>query len=442
MRTKFVLWLAVCIVATSLGPCLMADDGEKKIDWFGSLRARPEYNDNLSDVATGRDDKVGYVSYRINLGLSVELDKNVSLLFDGQAVGLWGENEMPFASGPSQDATSAKFNFFQAYGEAKNINDSPFSLRIGRQKLVYADEWLLGDLDHFGGTSWDAMVGVIDGDFADVSFIWGKGAEMDVPEMFYDPEYEDTNGDWDLYAGWASMKLADAMTLDAGVIYSLDRRKPGEEFTPYTDKRWTATVNYHWGEGEGLFIDANAAMQWGRPMFIPDPESPEPKIDANAAEVTVGWVFEAAKARHQVHGRFARYSGDDPNTIDVEYFDPLAQDFHGRYGYLDLWHGFWGLDAFVGGSPGAQFIQLAFESRLASGLTLTGLYQDVSSAEAPSPTNTNRNLGDEYGFLFAYDYSEHASFEVGLAQLYPGEGLLQYGNSTVRRFYVNTLVRF
>ena len=28
-------------------------------DWFGSLRVRPEYNENLSDLASGLDDKIG-----------------------------------------------------------------------------------------------------------------------------------------------------------------------------------------------------------------------------------------------------------------------------------------------------------------------------------------------------------------------------------------------
>lgn len=443
MSRKIVCCLAVCVVASGLAPSFMADDGEKKIDWFGSLRARPEYNDNLSDVATGRDDKVGYVSYRINLGASVELENDITLLFDGQAVGLWGEDGTPIAGGPSQDNSSAKFNFFRAYAEARNIRDTPFTLRIGRQPLVYGDEWLLGDLDFYGGTSWDSMVGTIDGDFADVSFIWGKGAEMDMPDAFVDPEFADEDGDWDLYATWAKMGLAENMTLDAGVIYSFDRRKISPELAPYTDKRWTATAHFHWGEETGLFVNANAAIQWGEPMMPADlGEDPEPTIDAEAAEVTVGWVFEAAQAKHTVHGRLAYYSGDDPDTVDVEHFDPLAQDFHGRYGFLDMWHGFWGLDAFVGGSRGARFIQLAFESHLASGLRLTGLYQDVQTTVAPSLTETNRNLGDEYGFLFAYDYSSNASFEIGVAQLYPGKALLQFGNSTVRRVYLNTVVRF
>ena len=68
-------------------------------------------------------------------------------------------------------------------------------------------------------------------------------------------------------------------------------------------------------------------------------------------------------------------------------------------------------------------------------------------AERLNNTDFNKNLGDEIGIGVRYDYGEAVQFELGLAQLFPGQALeteLPDGESisNVRRVYVNTVVNF
>ena len=131
---------------------------------------------------------------------------------------------------------------------------------------------------------------------------------------------------------------------------------------------------------------------------------------------------------------------------DNERFDPLFMDFHGRYGFLDFWNGWWGFDTFIGGDLGWQTIQLGFESELSNGIYIQGIAQRMKKTTTTSDVLGSRALGQEYGFTFGYNYGENASIELCLAQLYPGTafGYIEpfFGQSTVRRFYVNTRVSF
>ncbi len=446
MRGRSMVWLAALAVLLLVVPVSAAEDDEAKTDfkWFGSLRFRPEYNDNLSDVFSGRDDKIGYVSYRINLGARVDLDKDVSVVLDGQAVGVWGEDQTPLRSGPSLDTTDAKFNFYRAFVEARDIMGTPFTFRAGRQPLAFGDEFLLGDLDFYGGTSWDSLRGDFASKLVDTTVFWGKGAELDAPEfMFGYPFGGDSNGDWDLYGAWTDWKIPGDNKLDVAMLYSLDRRY--SDLIPFSDKRWTYYGYYHYGKGIGLFGTLNAAVQRGRTARNSDGEEAI-DIKADAVEATVGWNFERGGGKYDIWGRWANFSGDDPTTADTnEAYDPMTMDFHGRYGYLDFWTGWWGYNTFLG-DLGVQFAQVGFQSRLPNGIRITGLAQHVNRTSQTPAGATARNLGEEYGFVFGYDYGEHTSIDLGLAQLYPGRAFRdiapQFASSTVRRFYVNTTVRF
>ena len=64
--------LAVGVLLAGFAPALAADDSDDtnfKWNWYGSLRARPEYNDNLNDLTPEVDDEISYTNYRVEIGL-------------------------------------------------------------------------------------------------------------------------------------------------------------------------------------------------------------------------------------------------------------------------------------------------------------------------------------------------------------------------------------
>jgi hypothetical protein len=442
---KWTVCVAALVLMLGFVPELRADDGDVEVDWFGSLRIRPEYNESLSDAFGGYDDKVGYISYRANLGAKVELDRDITIVLDGQVQGRWGENEDYMSlGGPSGCCGEGKFNFFQAYAEAKNMFGSPFSLRVGRQTLIFADEWLMGDLDHFNGFYHDAFRGTFEHNLGQVDLFWSKVNDDDIPEFF--PEDEDMGGDWDLYGAWTAWDLPGDQTVDAAVIYSLDHitAMGYEGYWPFRDKRWTYTINYEYGAETGPFFVGNIAMQWGRTIDFEGDTKRD--IDADALDLQGGWAFDRGGGHYRIYLRYAHFSGDDTDTEDCETFDPLWQDFHGRYGFLDFWNGFWGFVPFIGGDQGFQTHQFGFEANLANGIMIKGIAQRMKKTTTISDVLGSRALGQEYGFTFGYKYGENASIELGLAQLYPGTAFTYIeplrGQSTVRRFYVNTVVKF
>lgn len=441
---KITMTLALFALSVTLAPAAPAgDDDGPEWDWFGSLRLRPEYNENMSDVFGGRDDRIAYAAYRANLGAKIGLDRDVTVVFNGQVLGLFGEDESPLRGTTSLDSTSAKFNLFNAYVEAKNLFGSKFSMRAGRQPLVFGDEWLLGDLEFYGGTSWDGLRGDFDREGGETSVFWAKVVETNTPESI--ALSEDIGGDSDLYGIWSNWDIGDKSLIEGGVLYLLDHRTLNDH--PFQDKRWTYTVQYAYNpEGEaGWFGRVNAAIQRGTTLDVLGVDTTDIE-DAIAYEGTGGHVWIKDGNPYKLWVRLAEYSGDDTTTEEIETFIPLAQDTHGRYGYLDMWTGQWGFTQFLGGSPGFQAIQFGAKAHLPSGIRLSLLVQQLRRSERFAPDESNINLGEEYAVTAAYDYGKNATIELGVAQLYPGTSMeLEppfFGSSTTRRVYVHTVVHF
>ena len=128
-------WMGVAVAAVLLmgiTSSVRAEDHSWK--WFGMLRARPEFNNNLSDVNSFRDDQIFFTSYRANIGFSADLDHDVSVLIDGQVLGKWGEDSI-VRGGITTDNTTEKFGVYRGYVEARKIGGSPVTVRAGRQPL-------------------------------------------------------------------------------------------------------------------------------------------------------------------------------------------------------------------------------------------------------------------------------------------------------------------
>lgn len=446
-RWKVLAALGVLVLSAT--PVLRADDGEgqeTKWDWFGGLRVRPEYVDNISDVSLGRDDKIGFIGYRANLGTQVTLDRDVKVLFDLQGLGQAGEDYTPIAGGQTLDFRFSHISLYRAYIEANQVFGENLNFRLGRQEIALGDEWLMGNNDFYAGLSFDALRADLGNRPGTLTLIWAKVADYDNPEFFGNFAFQDTTGDFDLYAAYESMKFGDDVKLDLGVLYKLDHTSLVNIGGPaFTDKRFTYTAYFAYEPPTGFFGVANLGKQNGKTA---DATSglPQDIGGAEAYELTAGFKWERNGRMARVHARLAGYSGDDPATAQVETFDPLAQDFHNRYGMLDFWNGIWGHQQYIGGTPGLNVIQVMFETEIPNGITLSGVAQRLTRDTRVNPTSDNRNLGQEWGIAANYKYGNNMTLDFCFAQLFPGTAIgLEpplFGKSTVRRLYVGATAKF
>ncbi len=442
-----VLALALVGMPASMAADQKTDEGATW-HWFGSLRARPEYNDNLTDFFAGRDDKIGYTSYRANLGAMVDLDKGVSVVLNAQALGKWGEDRTPIRGTQTESNLSSDIGFFEAYVDVKNLFGQPFSLRAGRQKMVLGDGWLMGDLDFYGGTSWDGIRGDLELKHGTITPFWAKIAETKIPEALRNLDVSDFEGKWEMYGLWTNWKFAGKQSLDAAILFNFDHRHFPEIPAPafaWRDKRFTYTARYAWGGESGPYVNVNAALQGGRTLSEDATRFVDVKADAE--EATGGYVWIREGNPYRVWARIARYTGDKPGTVRTdETFRPIAMDFHGRYGLTDSWNGLWRDTAYIGGAPGFEVLMIGFDVTIPRGVRLQVFAQTMRRNQKVSPDVENRNLGQEFGVSASYDYGKNLSMELGFSQVYPGTAIGAeaplFSQTTAKRLYVNTVVHF
>lgn len=445
-RWKYLAALGVMLLGAT--PALHAQAGDEgegtKWSWFGSLRVRPEYNENLSDLSVGRDDKIGYVGYRVNLGTEVNLDRDVSVVLDLQGVGSAGEDFSFTRGSQTFNFQDSYFSLYRGYIDVRNLFGEKIDLRVGRQELVFGDEFLLGNNDFYAGASWDAIRGDFKQNIGTFTAFWAKVAEVDHPEFFGDQFFQDAAGDWDFYGLYEAMKFGESHHIDLAVLYNFDHTPSYYGDIPFTEKRFTYHARYAYQPESGLFGAANLALQGGRTLAASGLQIVN--ADAYGVDGTIGysWIKDGRKA--QVHAKIANFSGDDPATEDNETFNPLAQDFHNRYGMLDFWNGIWGKQAYIGGAAGFRALQLGFRTELSNGITLSAVAQRNLRGIEPSETATNRNMGQEFGVLAEYAYGKNLELDFAYAQLFPGTANANeapyFSKSVARRIYVGARARF
>jgi hypothetical protein len=405
-------WMGVAVAAVLLfavPSIARAEDHSWK--WFGTLRARPEFDNNLSDVNSFRDDQIFFTSYRANVGFSADLDHDVTVLIDGQVIGKWGEDS-PFRGEITTDSTAEKFGVYRGYVEARKIGGSPVTVRAGRQPLQYGDEWILGDEEFYGGTSWDGVRANIETEngWWNESLFWARSVETTSPEQVPFGN-GDTSGTKDLFGYWGGWSIADNQKLDFTVLYDHDRLE-----SSLMERRWTYAGHYSYGGDEGVFVNLDLGAQSGREL-VSSYATDHRTIRAEAGELTGGWV---CKEHDRFWGRIASYSGDDPSTNKNETWDPIAMDFHNRYGALDFWNGTYGHGAYIGGPSGFQVAQVGADLNLPWDLMLKLTAQQNRRDKKISGEFKNKDLGWEWGVALSRNYGKNLNLELGLGRLHAG----------------------
>ncbi len=408
MLQKKVLFVAlvVCVALTGYAELQNVEVG-------GSIRIRGNY---YSMDSLGR---TSWVEQRTRLGVKADFTNNVSAFIEFDYFNDWGEGfRSNYLTGADLRATNDNtVDLYQGYIEARNLWDTPLSLRVGRQELSFGSEWLVGVNDaaaEFRGLSFDALRLSYNHELFTLDAVAAKLAET--YGNFLD-------GDTDFYMTYFSYLGIEDVVLDA---YWMFLRDDGVALGDRVDLH---TIGLR-GAGVvgGFDFDVEGAYQfgnvYGRPSACPLGFG-EADIDYSdfGVNIELGYSFDVVW-QPRVFGRFAYFGGGNPKHYswrtndrvlpfnrlfsNWEYTEFLANTDESNLFYYAL-----GLDAMPTEALELQLVGAYFQVDERARDIGFWFWRDRAS----------RTLGFELGIYADYHYSEDLVFRAGYAHFFGKRGL-------------------
>lgn len=277
------------------------------------IRAQLEARTPMSYRLVDGDEGDEYGTMRWRPYLKITPEPWIEIFLQPQlSLGFWGDT----ATAPEQD----EFDFHQLSVAFNNIDDSGFSLKVGRMELQYGDQRMISPLDwsHIG-RAWDGIKLGYKGDGW-----WIDGFATDINEGVAAGHDRQFHG---LYAG---VDIAEGHKIEPYLLY---RRFGHDNFASESGTRvgdqdfWWLGALYK-GKEEAWDYSAEAVYQGG------DVASDD--VSAWGIALTAGHTFdEDWKPRAGIEYTYA--TGDEsPADGDVDRFVPPFTFGHSYQGYADL----------------------------------------------------------------------------------------------------------
>ncbi len=217
----------------------------------GSIEILGEYLDYAEDGAT-----TGTVRQRTRLNVDADFTEEVRAFIEFDRFDYWGEGTFRSEWVTGEDFTDGSLvGLYQAYIEVNELWDTSLRLRIGRQELVFGNEWIMGDNSwEISGLSYDAIRLTYASDAFSLDAFYAK-----LNETFDDFGDSDT----DLYGLYGSYALSEDITLDAYWIWVRDDGPVAGVVAGSTDAD-LHTVGARLAGTVGAFdFESEAAFQFG-----------------------------------------------------------------------------------------------------------------------------------------------------------------------------------
>jgi len=182
----------------------------QNVEVGGNLRIRGNYFnlDSLGDSS--------FIEQRTRLNVKADFTQQVSAFIEFDSYDVWGEDFRSNYLTGADLRGSDNIDLYQGYIEAKNLWDTPLTVRVGRQEISLGNAWLVGVNDTsslFYGLSFDALRITYATDAVSIDAIAAKLAE----------NYGDFgDGDVDFYALYGSYLGIEDVTLDAYWMFIRD----------------------------------------------------------------------------------------------------------------------------------------------------------------------------------------------------------------------------
>ena len=346
---------------------------------------------------------------------------------DGLSKGGSGEGVL---SGPKlTDAGSGNnhLDLHEAFIKIDNFFGTPLSMKIGRQKLVYGDQRLIGGFEwNVNARSFDALKLTYGSETVDIDFFASK---------IYDTATTatDTDPDQNFYGIYSTIKSIPDNTLDLYLLLLRD----GSDTAAITANNTMASdivgggINGSqniWTYGarlKGKFQDIDYTLEIPFQTGNIDTGTTNYDVDAYAIAAKVGYTLPTAqKIRVGIEYDFA--SGDSDSTdSDIETFTNLYPTNHLHYGYMDRlgWRNMeaWSVNVKAQANDQLTLYAAYFIFKLAEekdGWYGAGAWMNGAGQ---SSTNTEDELGSELDFVATYKYNKAVKLQAGLSRFFTGD---------------------
>ena len=309
------------LLACSLATPLLAQEDAVRIPGLRSLTVTGEYRlryenfynyDFNSDAGDDRD----FVGQRFRLGFDAEVNDNLSAFVIFQDVRFWGmETSTTDGSADMFDVREARLTW----------RNTPLggTATIGRQRLIFGDERLVGQLE------WQHQGRAFDGvrhtweeeDSHQVDVFVTQVAELGRPTAPGGPGYSDSR----FLGVHGSLNKWDDTELDLYWLFLHDE----ETAAGGNEARSTVGVR---------FVQQAGALEFGTEVAAQFGE--ENNADADFGDVYalhahLKWTFDGS-TRPYARAEVNYATGDDPNTSGNERFKNLFPTAHGIWGHMDF----------------------------------------------------------------------------------------------------------
>jgi hypothetical protein len=394
------------------------------VTFNGQIRERSEFDARSFTSGASLD---AFHLLRTRFNVTARLDSQISAFVELQDARTFGQTRSTLNSG------APAFDLRQAYLNVKNIAGTPFSLRLGRQSVGYANERILGKVDWTNfGQSFDGAV--VNAGIGDVSIdLLGLAVARNANNgAVY-------NRDVFLTGAWGGWKPSEIKATVQG-FYLFD--------TPRNDSirqnRHTTGI-YINGTMAGFDCEVDGAMQFGDYIVSSETVTRESTISASMIGGRLGYtVADLAGLRLGIG--YDRLSGQNPDKPEnYSAFHTLYGTNHKYYGYADLilnvpaaTKGL-GLQDMIAQASISPFSAL----KLAADLHLFSLATDPAKALPALTKIPSQQIGTELDLTASFKATDALNVTGGFS-LFDGDRdrYILTGRKTVKWGYVMTTVNF
>jgi len=395
---KKILILLVVLIGALLPNTIMA-----QLKFTGEMRPRTEYRNGLKTLFNSEDDAAFFTSQRTRLNLNYT-DAKFKVGLSLQDVRTWGDVKQLNLSDKNQ------LMLHEAWGEL--IFTENFSLKVGRQELVYDDSRILGNV----GWAQQAR----SHDLALLKFKTDEKGKLHIglaynndmetlKELLYTTSYKT------MQFAWYNRK-ADNFNFSLLFLNNGLQRLDGDENKIYYSQTMGTHMNY---KKDKFGMTGSAYLQTGKDAA---------DRDLSAYLVSLGAKY-ALSSNFKVNAGFEIQSGTDTNEqgsgFDNKSFTPLFGTNHKFNGHMDYFY--------VGNHVGANgkvdavglvdaFIGASYaKDKISFGATLHrfATQADLISAQGKEDSY----LGTELDLSFGYKYSKSVAFKMGYSQMFASDSM-------------------
>ncbi len=391
--------------------------GPGKLDVGLNLRARYEYTDNFNVRRYGTEASDDLLLLRTWLTFNYSTEDFGRLFLHLQDARFYASDldrrDFPGTS-PHYDALDIR----QAFYEWRNIGDTPFGFKLGRQSISYGDRRVFGpgNWGNVGSYWWDAAVAYIHTRPVNVDLLYGRRV---ISEQ---TSFNDRHFDFDMYAAYAQFKEweSDPIKLKLDLFYVLKYDDSGNtEGKSGIGNEEIHSVGFHvkGACGNALDYSGTAVQQFG--SYGKD------DVRASYYHAGIGYTLEIPwKPRIGADYVYASGESDDSDARRRSYND-IFSDLATYYGRMNLFR-CRNLESYVFSLRGTprKGIRLIADYHIFRLAEATDVWPGRSGPPRRDPTGeAGKNLGQEIDLSARWQVDRNWQLMTGWSRFFPGSYL-------------------